>query len=67
MFEKKRGRIFLYCVSAVIFFCLFLVTFRDRSDRLEPRKVQVVFFGDSGVRSGQRRYRHSVSGGKTAG
>ncbi len=47
IFEKKRSKIFLYCVSAVIFFCLFFMTFHDRSDRLAPRKVQVVFFGDS--------------------
>lgn len=47
MSGKRRGRMISYCFSAVIFLCLFFLTFRDRTDRLERQQVQIVALGDS--------------------
>lgn len=48
MGEKNRKTTVIYgTVSLLLFFTLAALTFHDRSDRLAPRKVQVVFFGDS--------------------
>lgn len=47
MGSKKRDTMILFCLSAVIFVCLFFLTFHHRTDRLEPQQVQIVTFGDS--------------------
>lgn len=47
MTGEKRGKSMIYCASVPVFVCLFFFTFHSRADRLVPRKVQVVFFGDS--------------------
>ena len=47
MDSKKQDRMILFCLSAVIFACLFFLTFHHRTDRLKPQQVQIVTFGDS--------------------